>query len=108
MSTVLSTRVTLVGCFEQLGNLPRSSSDLERKRERVQRASGVQFMTFKKPWAPVGQWLEHCILNLSAESRGVDSIPAKCPGRCMCLSCAVNFPVTILYGVVFCNFDEDL
>ena len=24
------------------------------------------------------------------------------------LSCAVKFPVTILYGVVICNFDEDL
>ena len=47
-------------------------------------------------------------LNLSAESRGASSIPAKSPGRCMSLSCIVNFSVTILYGVVFCNFDEDL
>ena len=29
-------------------------------------------------------------------------------GRCVSLSCVVKFPVTILYGVVFCNFDEDL
>ena len=46
--------------------------------------------------------------NLSAESRGASSIPAVCPGRCMFLSCAVKFPVAILYGVVICNFDEDL
>ena len=46
--------------------------------------------------------------NLSAESRGAGSIPAICSGRCMSFSCAVKFPVTILYGVVICNFDEDL
>ena len=46
--------------------------------------------------------------NLSAESRGVGSIPAVCHGRCMSLSCAVKFPVAILDGVVICNFDEDL
>ena len=52
-------------------------------------------------------------LNLSllkAESRGggyrYDS--RECPGRCMSLSYAVKFPVIILYGDVFCNFDEDL
>ena len=56
----------------------------------------------------MGQWLAHCVLNLSAESRGAGSIPAKRPGRCMFLSCAAKFPVIILYGVVFCNFDEDL
>ena len=47
-------------------------------------------------------------LNLSAESSGGGSIPASCPGRCMSLSCAVKFPVIILYGVVICNFDENL
>ena len=47
-------------------------------------------------------------LNLSAESRGAGSIPAKIPGRFMSLSSVMKFPVTILYGVVFCNFDEDL
>ena len=46
--------------------------------------------------------------NLSAESRGAGSIPAICPGRCMSLSCAIKFPVAILYGVVICNFDEEL
>ena len=46
--------------------------------------------------------------NLSAESRGAGSIPAIFPGRCMSLSCAVKFPVAILYGAVICNFDEDL
>ena len=56
----------------------------------------------------MGQWLAHCVLNLSAESRGAGSIPAKIPGRCMFLFCAVKFPVTILYGAVFCNFDEHL
>ena len=56
----------------------------------------------------MGQWLAHCVLNLSAESRDAGSIPAVSPGRCMFLSCAVKFPVTILYGVVICNFDEDL
>ena len=107
MSTVLSTRVTLVGCFEQLGNLPRSSSDLERKRERVQRASGVQFMTFKKPWAPVGQWLEHCILNLSAESRGVDSIPPRSWSLYVSY-CIVKISCDYRkYGDVLCYFVDD-
>ena len=46
--------------------------------------------------------------SLFAESRGAGSIPVICPGRCMSLSCAVNFPVAILYGVVISNFDEDL
>ena len=46
--------------------------------------------------------------NLSAESRIAGSIPAICPARCMPLSCSVKFPVAILYGVVICNFDEDL
>ena len=33
----------------------------------------------------------------------------SCPGCiCMSLSCAVKFPVAILYGFVICNFDEDL
>ena len=33
------------------------------------------------------------------------SIPAIFPGRCMSLSCAVKFPMAILYGVVvICNF----
>ena len=45
---------------------------------------------------------------MNGESRGAGSIPAICPGRCMSLSCAVKFPVTILYGVVICDFDEDL
>ena len=30
------------------------------------------------------------------------------PCRCMSLSCVVKFPVAILYGVVICNFNEDL
>ena len=46
--------------------------------------------------------------NISPESRGAGSIPAVCPGRYMSLFCAVKFPVAILYGVVICNFDEDL
>ena len=46
--------------------------------------------------------------NLSAQSRGLGSIPKNCPGRCMSFSCAVKFPETILYGVVICNFNEDL
>ena len=46
--------------------------------------------------------------NLSAESRGADSISAICPGRCMSPFCAVKFPVATLYGVVICNFDDDL
>ena len=46
--------------------------------------------------------------NLSAEIRGAGSIPTICLGGCMSLSCAVKFPVSILYGVVICNFDEDL
>ena len=50
------------------------------------------------PYGPVVSTLR---FNLSAESRGAGSI---CPGRCMSLSCAVKFPVTILYGVVICNF----
>ena len=56
----------------------------------------------------MGQWLAYCLLNLSAESRGAGSIPANSPGRCMFPSCDVKFPVTILYGAVICNFDEDL
>ena len=33
----------------------------------------------------------------------------SCPGCIVSLSCAVKkFPVAILYGVVICNFDEDL
>ena len=39
-------------------------------------------------------------LNHSAESRGVGSIQAICPGRSVSLSCDVKSPVTILYGVV--------
>ena len=31
----------------------------------------------------------------------------ECPGRCLSLLC-YKFPVIILYGVVHCNFDEDL
>ena len=46
--------------------------------------------------------------NLSTESRGAGLIPAVCFGSCMSLSCAVKFPIAILYGVVICNFDEDL
>ena len=46
-------------------------------------------------------------LNLSAESKNRFD-PCESPGRCMFLSYVVKFPVTILYGVVFCNFDEDL
>ena len=49
----------------------------------------------------------HCV-----EAGVVSSIPFAagwwCPGYIMFLSCAVKFPVTILYGVVICNFDEDL
>ena len=56
----------------------------------------------------MGQWLARCVLNLSAESRGAVSIPAKSPSRCMSHTCAVKFPVIILYGVVLGNFDEDL
>ena len=58
--------------------------------------------------APRGLVVSTLCFNLSAESKGADSIPAICPGRCMSLSCAVKFPVTILYDVVICNFDEDL
>ena len=47
-------------------------------------------------------------LNLTAESRDAGLIPANCFGCCMSLSCAVKFPVTIMYGVVICNFDKDL
>ena len=65
----------------------------------------VTIFTFIFSGSPLGQWLS---FNLSAESRGADSIPAVCPGHCMSLSCAVKFPVAILYGVVICNFDEDL
>ena len=59
---------------------------------------------------PRGPVVSTLHLNLSAESRGAGSIPAKSPDRCMslALSCVVKFPVTILCGVVFCNFDEDL
>ena len=57
---------------------------------------------------PRGPVFSTLYFNLSGESRGADSIPAICPGRCMFLSCAVKFPVAILYGVVICNFDEDL
>ena len=55
----------------------------------------------------MGHWLAYCV-SISAESRGAGSIPANCPGRCMSLSSGVKFPVAILYGVVICNFDEDL
>ena len=58
--------------------------------------------------APRGPVVSTLSFNLSAESRGADSIPANCSGRCMSLACAVKFPVAILYGVVICNFDEDL
>ena len=57
---------------------------------------------------PRGPVVSTLCFNLSAESRGAGLIPAICPGRCMSLSCAVKFPVAILYGVVICNFDEDL
>ena len=46
-------------------------------------------------------------LNLSAESRGAGSIPADSCGHYMSLSRVVKFPLIFLYGVVFCNFDED-
>ena len=46
--------------------------------------------------------------NLSAESRGCGYDSRESPGICMSLFCVVKFPVTILYGVIFCNFDEDL
>ena len=49
----------------------------------------------------------HCV-----EAGVVSSIPLaagwSCPGCIMSLSCAVKFPVAILYGIVICNFDEDL
>ena len=57
---------------------------------------------------PRGPVVSTLSFNLSAESRDAGKIPAVCPGRCMSLSCAVKFPVAILYGVVICNFDEDL
>ena len=57
---------------------------------------------------PCGKVVSTLCFNLSAESRGTGSILAICPGRCMSLSCAVKFPVAILYGVVFCNFSKDL
>ena len=59
-------------------------------------------------WAPRGPVFSTLHLNLSAENRGAGSIPAKNTDRCVSLSCVVKFPVTILYGVVFCNFEEDL
>ena len=46
--------------------------------------------------------------NLFPENRGAGSVPAICPGRCVSLSCVVELPVAVLYGVVICNFDEDL
>ena len=47
-------------------------------------------------------------LNLSAESRGAGSIPVRAL-VVVCLSFVLKkFPVAILYGVVICNFDEDL
>ena len=57
---------------------------------------------------PSGPVVSTLSFNLSAESKGAGSISAVCPGHCMSLSCAVKFPVAILYGVVICNFDEDL
>ena len=39
--------------------------------------------------------------NHSAESRGAGSVPGICPGRCMSLSCAVNFSCS--YSVWYCN-----
>ena len=57
---------------------------------------------------PRGPLVSTLRLNLSAESRGAGSIPQKNPGRCISLSSVVKFHMTILYGVVFCNFDEDL
>ena len=68
----------------------------------------IRSMNSDKLGAPVGQWLAHCVRNLSAESRGAGSIPAICPGCCMSLSCAVKFLVAILYSIVICNFDEYL
>ena len=57
---------------------------------------------------PRGPVVSTLCFNLSAESRSAGSNAAIGPGRCMSLSCAVKFPVAILYGVVSCNFDEDL
>ena len=59
-------------------------------------------------WGPREPVVSTLSFNLSAESRGAGSIPAVCPGRYMYLSCAVKFPVAILYGVEICNFDKDL
>ena len=53
----------------------------------------------KSPFPPT-----HC-----AEAGVVGSIPTHVPWVYLRdLSCAVKFPVAILYGVVICNFDEDL
>ena len=57
---------------------------------------------------PRGPVVSTLCFNLSAESRGAGLIPAICPGRCMSLPRAVKFPVAILYGIVICDFDEDL
>ena len=57
---------------------------------------------------PRGPVVSTLCFNLCAESMGVGSIPAICPGSCRSFSCVVKFPVAILYGVVICNFNEDL
>ena len=53
---------------------------------------------------PRGPVVSTLCFNLSAKNRGAGSIPAICPDHCMSLSCAVKFPVAILYSVVICNF----
>ena len=55
-------------------------------------------------WGPRGPVVSTLRLNLSFESRGAGSIP----WTFLTFSCVMKFPVTILYGVVSCNFDEDL
>ena len=64
--------------------------------------------SIKPKEGPRGPVVSTLGLSLSAESRGCGYDPRKSPGRCMSLSCVVKFPVTILYGAVFCSFDEDL
>ena len=56
----------------------------------------------------MGQWLAHYVSISLLRVGGAGSIPAVWPGRFMSFSCAVKFPAAILYGVVICNFDEDL
>ena len=83
----------------------------ERRKRSVQSIISDGSRMFRRhdnTMGPRGPVVSTLSFNLSAESRGAGSIPAICPGRCMSLSCAVKFPVAILYGVVICNFDEDL